>query len=528
MGKRKELKVINGRYVGQYLDEETCQKLEKLRKLDESRGYISDLKNVICELEPHTVEHIIKTKSTDGNYATLGTLKNEQTIGVAYMYFAKRLILGDSVGLGKTVEVCGLCNLLETEYAKKGQDFKFLYLTDKKVVSQAQSELIRFTGNYVEQLQGVKPQLQKFFDENREELLYSVVGSHSVLNHVLFQDFMRSYIHEAGYNPFDLLIIDECGSILKNSATKTYKDCKYIADMFDRVIMLNATAFEKELRMFYNQLNFIDDTFLPTKTAFSREYEIMDYYSAPYPVFSGKYKNEDDFKKKVGYRYFARTRKAIGAKMVDCSADVVVVPLSSEQRELLSRTSMPQMVYDCPSYFNMGISTDISTTPKLKALVNLFESELVCARSVLIYSRYKEAQSAIQKVLYDNGIESAIMNGDTSDVDRERLINRFKLEDIRVLVTNVQKGLNFGNCNYCVFYDYDPNPNNMVQFEGRMTRSNDIVGKHVYLLVSRGRELESLKNVVAKRATASDLFAGSDFSCVLSILLDNGKISNLK
>lgn len=528
MGKRRKLKVINGRYAGEYLDEKDCQTLDKLRELDKEHGCISDLKKIICELEPHVVNEIIRTKSTDGNYIATGTLKNEQTIGVAYMYFAKRLILGDSVGLGKTVEVCGLCNLLETEYAKKGQDFKFLYLTDKKVLPQAQAELIRFTGNYVESVRGVKAQVQRFFNENREELLYSVVGSHSLLTHVIFQDFMRLYQYEAGYNPFDLLVIDECGSILKNSATKTYKDCKYIADMFDRVVMLNATPFEKELRMFYNQLNFIDDTFLPTKTAFSSEYEIMDYRSAPYPVFSGKYKNELDFREKVGYRYFARTRKSIGAKMVDCTADVVVVPLSSEQRSLLRRTSMSQMVYDCPSYFNMGVDTNESTTPKLKALIELFDGDLEHAESVLVYSRYKEAQAAIQRVLMENGIDSYIMNGDTSNADRDRIINRFKLGEIRVLITNVQKGLNFGNCNYCVFYDYDPNPNNMVQFEGRMTRSNDIVNKHVYLFVTRGRELDSLKDIVAERAEASDLFAGSDFSCVLSILLDNDKIENLE
>ena len=91
---------------------------------------------------------------------------------------------------------------------------------------------------------------------------------------------------------------------------------------------------------------------------------------------------------------------------------------------------------------------------------------------------------------------------------------------IRVLITNVQKGLNFGNCDYCIFYDFDSNPNRMVQFEGRMTRSYNIENKHVFLLVSRGKELKNLKKVVANRAKASDVFAGSDFSCVLSILLD--------
>ena len=120
------------------------------------------------------------------------------------------------------------------------------------------------------------------------------------------------------------------------------------------------------------------------------------------------------------------------------------------------------------------------------------------------------------------------MNGDTKISEKNFLVNRFKAGDLKVLITNVQRGLDFGNCNYCIFYSYDTNPNRMVQFEGRMTREYNIIGKHVYLLVSRGRELQKLKNLVADRAVASDLFAGSDFSCVLSLLLDNEKLKNIK
>lgn len=214
--------------------------------------------------------------------------------------------------------------------------------------------------------------------------------------------------------------------------------------------------------------------------------------------------------------------------MTNCSADVVVVPLSQEQRGLLKITSMPGMVYDCPSYFRTGVSTDPETTPKIKALLGLLTGELKDERSILIYSKYREAQRAIQENLSDAGMESFILNGASDQKTRDAVIDMFKLGDIRILITNVQKGLNFGRCNHCIFYTYDSNPNRMVQFEGRMTREYNIDNKHVYLLISKGDELKSFKSVVADRAKASDVFAGSDFSCVLSILLDDDKIKNLK
>lgn len=523
MGRKKEIIYYNNRLKGKYIDKETCNKLEALLKLDEAKGYVKELKNVIYVLSDSEVEEIKRLGSSEFMDFSdrQGELTNIQTTGVAYMYFAKRLLLGDSVGLGKTVEVCGLCNLLENNAMKEGKDFKFLYLTNKNIVPQARDEMIKFTGNYVEAVYGEKAKVQKFVKDNYMGLNYSVVGSHSLIKSVDFQEYLRTFKSDTGYNPFDLLVIDESGDILTNSSTQMYKEALFLSKMFDRIILLNATSFEKQLREFYNQLSYLDDSFLPTKTEFSKTYEIFDYYG-PYPTFSGKYKNAEVFRNLVGYRYLKRTRRDSGAVMKDCTAEIIEVPLSSEQKNLLSKTSMPQLVYDCPSYFNMGVETDVYTTPKIASTIRLLRDVIPSGESVLIYCRYKEAQVCLQDTLAEHGYYSEILNGDTSQAVREKFVNRFKIGDIPILITNVQKGLNFGNCNYCIFYNYDPNPSKMVQFEGRMTRSFDIIGKHVYMLLSSGTELKTFKNIIGDRAKAGNLFAGSDFSCVLELLLKKG------
>lgn len=527
MGRKKEVIYKNGRLAGNYLTDDICEKLEKLRRLDDNKKAVLDLKDIIYDLTPSQVSEIVSLYPMEyEGEKPKGMLEDLQTIGTAYMFFAKRMILGDSVGIGKTVEVCGLFNLIEKYLEMRDEPFRFLFLTEKTAVAQARDELVRFTGNYVGIVYGTKNEVQKFVAENTDELHYSVVGPHSLLKSKDFQEYMRFYDEELGYNPFDIIVIDESGDILCNPSTQYYKDGKYIADMFERVILLNATPFEKDLLNFYAQLNFLDDTLLPTKTAFQKEYVIMSY-TGPYPMPSGKYRNADKFRHIVGYRYYARTRKSTGAVMKDCTADVVVTPLSKQQRYLFEKVSMPRMVYECPSYFNMGIETNLDTTPKLRELVRIITEEWKNAPSILVYCYYKESQAVIQKVLAENGIESAIMNGSFSQEQRNDIVNKFKLGDIRILITNVQKALNFGNCNHCIFYSYDSNPNKMVQFEGRMTRTYNIIDKHVILLISKGNELRTFKQMVADRAQASDLFAGSDFSCVLSILLDKIKLKEL-
>lgn len=497
-------------------------------ELSVNKGSVKDLKNVIYNLTPEEVEQVKLSKNSDFIDPEVGELRDEQTIGVAYMYFAQRLVLGDSVGLGKTVQICGLCNLISQQRMKEGYTFRYLYLTEKTLIGQTRDEMIKFTGEYVELLRGEKKYVQKFAEENESELMYSVVGTHSLINSVDFQEYIRTYRALYGCNPFDALFIDEAASVIGNTATKTYDNAMKLAQDFGWVVVINATPFEKHLRTFYAQINFCDETLLPTKTVFQNLYEVKAYNLGPYPKFSGKYKNAHIFREQVKYRYFARTRKDLGAEMRDCTADVIVTSTSRVQREWLKKTSMPQMVFDCPNYFDDSIEMDRETTPKLGALLDLLDNELKNEKSIIVYSRYRQSQEGLVKALRERGISCEVMNGATSLEDRDILTAKFKMGDFRVLVTNVQKGLNFDNCNACVFYSYDPNPNRMVQLEGRMTRSRDIVGKHVYVIVTKGRELNSLKETISDRAKASDLFAGSDFSCVLSLLLNNDKLKDLK
>ena len=88
-------------------------------------------------------------------------------------------------------------------------------------------------------------------------------------------------------------------------------------------------------------------------------------------------------------------------------------------------------------------------------------------------------------------------------------------------MTNVQRGLNFGDCNCCIFYSYDPNPSKMIQFEGRTTRSFDIIGKRVYVLCSEGKERNRLDEVVSQRAKATTEMSSTDLSVIMDILLRN-------
>ena len=524
MGRAKVVNYCNDRYSGT-LTQEECDILEELIELDNQNGIVPDLRHSIYNIADSEVSDFIEDYEMFGGSMhpfnlTFGELRDEQTIGVCFMYWANKCILGDSVGMGKTVESAALMNLFKKQYNDKGKKFRYLVLTEKNLSSQFRFELVKFTGEFVQLIpDGLQKTITKFTQLNPFDsaLDYNVVGTHALLTTKGFIQWLEQCRTLGEGFPFDCIIIDE-SSCLGNSTTEISKGFSAISKYAEHIYFLNATPFETQLGIFYNQLNMLDPTLLPTKENFTKEYCIMNY-TGMYPKPTGRYRNQANFKRLVGYRYFARTRRDKGAVMEECNGRVVLSKLSPIQKEWLNKSQMHRMVFDCPNSIDDSIEFNSENVPKLASLTELLNNECADAETIIIFSHYKDAQRSLSQWLTKKGYSNRVLNGDTDNVTRQEVIKGFKNNEFRVLITNVQRGLNFGNCNHCIFYSFDPNPSRMIQFEGRITRSFDIVGKNVFILCSLGEEYRTLNNVVRKRAEATSQFTNTDLSVIMDILL---------
>lgn len=534
MNRAKEVTYYNDRYKGS-LSEDVCDAVEQLLELDSENGEVTDLKHYIYNMSDSDVTDYIETMDAFGSCfkeynKPFGTLRDEQTVGIALMYYVGNCILGDSVGMGKTVEVAGLCNLLKNEYKQRGKSFRYLLLTEKNLADQVRSEMVKFTADYTTLIPSGEKDVIDYFTRNNpfdEELKYSVVGTHALFTTSGFLAWLEQARTYGKVFPFDMLIVDESSPLGGKTTNNIVQGFKNIKKYFKRIVFLNATPFESKLEIFFNQLNLLDDKYLPTKTNFQKQYVVMDYRGM-YPKPTGRYKNQAEFKRLIGYRYFARTRRDKGAVMEDCKGGIVYSPLSKIQKEWLEKTQLNRMVYDCPTYFDDTIDFCIENVPKLGSLNNLLLNDCADADSILIFSHFKETQAHLSRWLSNKGYSNRVLNGETKDTDRANIIKGFKNKEYKILITNVQKGLNFGDCNYCIFFSFDPNPSKMIQFEGRTTRSFDIIGKNVYILCSLGKEKRQLLDVVRQRAKATSDMTNTDLSVVMSILLGDDYNENNK
>ncbi len=517
-------------YMGKYLQGNLNDKVSgALVKLVTDCDVVESLQNIIKDVPNHTITDMINdieeyerenktTKGFNKDYSKqfrVGTLRDMQTVGVAFMYYAENALLGDEVGLGKTVQIAGLCNLLQAEYKAKGKPFRYCFLTEKTSVDQIRKKMIKFTGEYVCMLEtGEQAVVERYIKNFKNGNDYSIVGGHSLLN-------SSEFLIHTSKNPFDLIIVDE-SSIIKNTTSDIYKNTKALFKFHERKVLLNATPLEQSAEEFYNQLDLLDDEFLMTREKFKSRYCVLKPGIFGYDIAG--YKNTDEFKEAISLRYLARTRVELGAKYVGNEYKILLVPQSPEQKRVMKKTTLYQMVNDYPTGVDRNIPFNPETTPKVAALLEILGKIDVSTEKALVYCRFKECQNSIKEVLEDFDYRVAIINGDSKIKDRNEVINKFLTDGYDIIITNVQRGLDLNNCNNVIMYTIDPNPQKMVQFEGRMTREFDVMYKSLYMLVSKGREKKFLEETLKTRVDASTAFSNTGKSMTMDALTNRVNI----
>lgn len=516
----KNVRYYMGKYYQGNLSDDCAEKILELRN---NCSVIASLTHVIKDLPVHEITDIKNSADMYFNEhgtmsgfdidfsknARVGTLRDMQTIGVGFLYFAQTALLGDEVGLGKTVQVAGLCNMLKANYAVQGKTFRYCFLTEKTNIGQIRDKMIQFTGEYVGMLvNGEQSTVEKYIQDNENEKHYSIVGGHSLLT-------SSEFLIYASKSPYDLMIIDE-SALLKNTSSDVYKNAKALLSRYKRIVLLNATPVEKEVREFYNQLDLLDPDYMPTVGDFNRQFCKMS--KGFYGYYVSGYKNADVFKEAIALKYLARTREAEGAKYVDNKAKQIIVPMSSVQKELARKTTLYQLVTDYPTGVNRKIEFNTETTPKLAALLQLISGLDISVDKALVYCRFKDCQKEIERILSERGYSCVILNGDTKAKMRTQIITDFNNGVYDILITNVQRGIDLDTCNNCIMYTIDPNPQKMVQVEGRMTRDFDVKYKATYLLVSQGREKKFVDEKLKSRIGESIAFSTAGKSMVTDVI----------
>lgn len=424
-------------------------------------------------------------------------LRDYQTVGTAFLYLSAKSIIADGVGLGKTVEISALLNILKL----RGEMKRFIMAVENgPAITQTQLELFKRTGMAVlvvptEKKKMIKT-LSSVIDWNDID---GIVIGHSALKSDTFLSWLADYVEVVNgidrCSLFDTFILDE-SSVVKNRNTKVFEYTESISNLMSRVHFMNATTFETCIMDIYNQIDLLNPTVLPSKSAIGNKYCVY----TPKPFWgrdvNGKpeikkswqltgYKNQSEFKDSLKLFYFGRYIEDTKNEY-----EVHYVYPTIEQQTLIGRGARYQEVLNCPSLvdkeaYKMEIPFTIENVPKLKYLIDLVAKNH--DKKIMIYCWHRQAQEFIQREVEKLGRTCAILNGAVNDVnERQGLVDGFNGEQYEVLITNIKKSLNLYDGDLCILYSVESNPAKLEQIRGRIERNVDQKVKKYIMIVYRG------------------------------------------
>lgn len=508
--------VWNGMYKGS-MSEETAELVYNTRSQEVIPGLKKMIFNFPIELversleEERSIREIVKEEDIDW-HSYIGEMRNYQTVGTAFMYYSPRSIIGDGVGLGKTVEISALINFLKT----KNQMRRFLIAVETSALGQTQCELMKFTGLYVVQLPSEAYKLKKAISEIKWSKVDGIVIKHSTLRSDVFSKWIAQNLNsDGGCNIFDTFFLDE-SSVIKNVETKIATYTKNICNVCKRVHFMNATVFETNIMDIYNQMDMLVPDLLPKKSKINKQYCTFGRRSF-WVKEGGKavmkwawdmtgYKNQEEFKKRIQLYYFARCKADIGMDRPHIYKVYEIEP-NNNQSLALAKKYRYMEVLNCPSLIpELKMETIRANVPKLDRLCQLLEEDF-SDDQVMVYCFHIEAQKAIRDELLKIGRKPAILNGDSSDEERYECQKRFNSGEYDVIITNIQKSLNLHGGTVCIFYTVLTNSARLEQVRGRIDRNTTDDTKTFVLLLYKGTdEHKFFMDVVKERAkNARDL-----------------------
>jgi len=430
-----------------------------------------------------------------------------------------RALLGDEVGLGKTIEA----GLVMKEYLARGMVRSVLILTPPSLVRQWQAEL---SEKFLEEL----PIAERPEDWTRHE---RVIGSLDTAKGARHREPLLS-------RPWDLVIIDEAHRI-SNSKTLGWKLVHDLQRKY--LLLLTATPVQNDLRELYNLVTLLRPGQLGSYRSFRAQF--VDPGDPRKPV------NAPRLKALLSECMVRNRRSQVTVKFPPRRALVRSIPLSAGEwglyseiaalsrgrhlrgQEAFTLVHLLQQACSSPDAAASTLAHLSARRPELAPLAEEAAGVEACAKAeavvriardagdrVLVFTEYRASQARLKRQLEEAGVEAALFHGGMSRGERHEAVRRFFREaPVLISTESGAEGQNLQFCNVLVNYDLPWNPMRLEQRIGRLHRLGQEREVFVFNLAAEGTVEADLLALLTRKIRMFELVVG-ELDLILGLLAE--------
>ena len=116
----------------------------------------------------------------------------------------------------------------------------------------------------------------------------------------------------------------------------------------------------------------------------------------------------------------------------------------------------------------------------------------------LVFTNTKVQSEEVANRLIENGYEAEVLNGDVSQYQRERILNKFKDKKTKILIATdvAARGIDIDNLKYVINYSLPQNPENYIHRIGRTARAGNEGTAITFVTPREFRKFLFIKNSV--------------------------------
>ena len=417
----------------------------------------------------------IADRTTPGYSDIKAELYPYQKEGVEFCLFKKYAIIADEMGLGKTLQAISIAVLKKKYFGFR----RTLVVCPASLKEQWKKEIEKFSNEKAVIIQGTP--------DEREQLYLKSTEFFMILN---YETILRDHqaLNKAG---IDFMILDEAQKV-KNFETKTASAVNRIQTK--HTLVITGTPIENKLIDIFSIVNILDPHFFGPLWEFSYQHCLFD---SEKPNKITGYYDLKKLNKKLDKILIRREKRNVLDQLPNVQQINIPVELSPIQADyhasyangiarIISKKfltpydmNMLQMLLTkmrmvCDSTYLVDEETNES--PKLVELENILLEQLDLKnskRKVIIFSEWVNVHKLIGRLLRENNIGFAELNGKIPVKSRGELIRKFETNEYCKVFLSTEAGgagLNLQVADTLINFELPWNPAKKNQRIGRIDR----------------------------------------------------------